>query len=42
MEIYKPLKNERIEIEKTLCMQCRHQSCLLGHCPLLIAKKEEK
>lgn len=41
METYKPLKSERIKIENTLCMQCRHQSCLMGHCPLLTAKKEK-
>jgi Fe-S-cluster-containing dehydrogenase component len=42
METYKPLKTERIKIENTLCMQCEHQSCLLGRCPLLAVKKEEK
>jgi hypothetical protein len=42
METYKPLKNQRIKIENTLCMQCKHQSCLMGRCPLLAGKKEEK
>jgi hypothetical protein len=42
METYKPLKNQRIKIENTLCMQCKYQSCLMGYCPLLAGKKEKK
>jgi Fe-S-cluster-containing dehydrogenase component len=42
MEIYKSRKSEHIKIENTLCMQCKRQSCLMGHCPLLAVKKEEK
>lgn len=44
MTQYNPIKSEQIKIKNTLCMQCRHQSCLMisnGACAAFSGSKQE-
>ncbi len=44
MTQYHPIKSEQIKIKNTLCMRCRHQSCLTitdGVCPALSESKQK-